>query len=363
MKMVISNIVVMNAGDAAILLAMKAMFREVFGAGLEITVFDKNPAYASSRYPGIRFRESLYFQVTDNPRWLSRIPTATGRVVGRTLYERAMLLLARIAIWKVQLWGGRVPRLLMSEGARDGLQQYAEADLVVSAGGTYLVEQYSLAPRLFDYEVTHALGKPLYFFTQSMGPFRARGNRRRLRKALDGARMVFLRDEDSRRNVEDLGPVGCTLIQSADAAFGLADAREITLGCRRGASGSRGLRVGVSVREWGHFATVSHAEGMERYRSGLAGAIERLVTGHDARALFVSTCQGVPEPYPDDSTVAAEIVQRIPEGARSGTELLNGFLAPPAIRKVLRDCDFVIATRMHMAILALSVGTPVLPIA
>ena len=66
--------------------------------------------------------------------------------------------------------------------------------------------------------------------------------------------------------------------------------------------------------------------------------------------------------YTDDSAVAAEIIERIAPECRKNVSLVREHVRFDALMERLPGYDLVIATRMHMAILALSSGTPALPI-
>ena len=72
---------------------------------------------------------------------------------------------------------------------------------------------------------------------------------------------------------------------------------------------------------------------------------------------------GLKEYWTNDARVAQTVVDILPERIRSAVSVNSDFHPPAVLANMLRDYDLVIATRMHMAILALGVGTPVLPIA
>jgi colanic acid/amylovoran biosynthesis protein len=88
-----------------------------------------------------------------------------------------------------------------------------------------------------------------------------------------------------------------------------------------------------------------------------------LVRHHNAYVTFISTCQGVPG-YPfDDSELAREIRASLPADVMGAVAVDDAFHSPEDLIETISSCDFVIATRMHMAILALCAGTPVIGIA
>lgn len=102
---------------------------------------------------------------------------------------------------------------------------------------------------------------------------------------------------------------------------------------------------------------------MQMYREAIEKLTSHLVKKYGAEITYISTCQGVPEYWTDDSQLAKEIVGQIPEEWRKRITVDDSFHHPRDLIKLLGSYDLVIATRMHMAILALIAGTPVVPIA
>jgi colanic acid/amylovoran biosynthesis protein len=101
---------------------------------------------------------------------------------------------------------------------------------------------------------------------------------------------------------------------------------------------------------------------MARYCDSFRALAIHLVRRHDADVTFLSTCQGAPG-YHDDSQIAAAISAGLPDDVRSRVHVDGSFHTPGELIKLLRGFDYVVSTRMHLAILALGVGTPVMPIA
>jgi colanic acid/amylovoran biosynthesis protein len=273
-----------------------------------------------------------------------------------------------VPLSRLQGWAARraTQRLalefLLPRTARANLEEMRSADLIVSTGGTYLVEHYALEEKFLQLALAAASGKPLILFTQSLGPFRNAGNVRRLRRLLPHFRLTLLRDERSLRHLRELdAPANGPIRVVADAAFVLADPGSWR---RPGqADRKRGLRVGFSVRDWLFPGHDSPAAAQQAYLESVAAAVEHLVRDCGAEVSFLSTCQGVPD-YPfDDSAVARQIVGSLPDDVAARVTVDAGFHGPEELIGRLGGFDFVAATRMHMAILSLCVGTPVLAIA
>lgn len=343
MRVLITNTTALNGGDAAILYGTVESLRRAFGPQTSITAFDMQAEAAARHHPGIRFRPSLYAELAA---W------APGR-----LRPAAVLLLAAAAGWRAGV--GRLLARRLPTPLRETLATYAAADLVVSSGGTYLVPHYDLRPKLLDYLVTLAMGRPLVLFTQSLGPFPAGRIGRLLRHALRHAALLLVRDEPSRRHLLAAGIRAERIHCAADAAFALAPEQPAS----RPSRPDLPLRVGISVRDWPHFARRDPAGGMAAYLDAVAALVRHLVERHGARVTFVSTCQGIPDYWTDDARTAEAVLPRLPALARAAVTIDREPRRPPALIERLRELDLLVATRMHAAILALCAGTPVLPIA
>lgn len=351
MKILITNIVTMNVGDAAILYAMIDVLRNAFGDNTHFIVYDKHGDVPKHYYPDLEFRRLLYHT--------RESLTAQRGLLFRRLDELRFKVGLRFIKQNIPL----LPQIFLNSIERRDLLEYKTADLIVSSGGTYLVENYSMAPRIFDYQVSHHLKRPLAFFTQSLGPFSNPENREALRPIFENSVAILLRDEQSLRHLRELGVNNKNVHVVADAAFALSDLEALEAAKAPVETSGKRLKVAISVREWKYFKTVESSEGMDRYYRALRALSAHLVEKYDAEVNFLSTCQGMPEYWTDDSRVAQKIVDGLSPNTRKSVSVDSNFHAPGVLARILKDYDLVIATRMHMAILALGVGTPVFPIA
>ena len=342
--MAILNVVASNTGDAAILAGLVHVVQRAFGEGITIDVYDSQPEVAARLYPELRFGRggsAALVAVAGNGRL---------RTVRRHLTRFRLLTAARLRARGKR----RVADQLVRPSERGYLERLESYDLLISTGGTYLVEHYEIWGRLLELELVVELGRPLVLFTQSLGPFSANIHRRQIRAVSRRARLVLVRDQRSRSYLEQAGADVDRVLIRPDAAFVFAEPASV----RR--TPPRGDRVAISVRDWAHHG--DGARGMERYLDAIASACETLVARGN-EITFVSTCQGVPEYSADDARCAARVVSRLNGPARARCRIDDAFHTPAALASMLADFDALIATRMHGAILAFGVGVPVLPIA
>jgi colanic acid/amylovoran biosynthesis protein len=181
-----------------------------------------------------------------------------------------------------------------------------------------------------------------------------------LREICAASPLVLLRDAKSKRNLIEIGVAPQKLTVAADAGFALAEPAALASAAK---AKTQVKRVAISVRSWRNFEARSAQEGMGVYRRALANAVEWLVETLDAEIVFVSTCQGIDEYWARDCDVALEIAGDLAPRVRERVSVDQKFHTPEQLLEMIGGFDLVIATRMHMAILALAAGVPVLPIA
>ncbi|MFL5013031.1 polysaccharide pyruvyl transferase family protein [Rhizobium sp.] len=359
MLILIENTVCLNAGDAAIALAIMRILRRAFGEKSEFVVFDSNPEVAARYYPDIRFRP-LTTTLTATPSISlpfvgKRFAIRLRRNIDRLKKHEFRRLLSSARNNGSVGWSP-----LLNKQVRENIELYAKADLIVSTGGTYLVEHYDISSRLEEFEKDLMLGKPLVLFTQSLGPFNKRENQSRIKSIIDQARFTLLRDVKSEGNLRAIGVKHDRLKVVSDSVFAFADMERLS--ARPQSGGSKKLKVAISVRDWAHFDGLSPQQGMAQYRKAISQAVVALVKTKNAEVTFLSTCQGIAEYHYDDSIVAQGIANELDAETQKSVSVDSGFYGPDALLKKVADFDFVISTRMHMAILSLCAGVPVLPI-
>jgi colanic acid/amylovoran biosynthesis protein len=357
MNIHIINTLILNSGDAAILEGEVLLFQRLFGPATDIRVYGKQSEVAARYYPRfLPFRPELYTQVLQPAK--SAILERVFARLQRT-HEHPSVVRFYAGAWLYGRGYRSLARLLLSRKQFIALEEYASADLIVSSGGTYLVEHYDLDSKIFDLMTAVLLRKPLVLYTQSLGPFLTTRHRNYLRAVFQHAAAVLLRDELSREHIRQLNVSNDNLHVTADAAFALADPQRWRAPVRTGER----LQVAVSVREWAHFRTVPATEGQARYAEAIGALITHLVRHHRAQIVFLSTCQGIPEYWADDSRLAARLTAALPADVTQHVTVDSGFHSPGTLLDRLGGFDLVISTRMHLAILALNAGIPALTIA
>lgn len=355
MKIIVENTVCLNTGDAAILLAIRHILRKVWGEDLRFQVFDSQPEVAARLYPSKEYPDLEFHKLLSESVFKYSYDQNVLKNAVKPLYNRIVLeALRRFGR------GGPIDKMLFSDSDRRSLEIYRDADLVITTGGTYLVENYNLERRLNQFRIDAIVGKDPVFFTQSLGPFNKDYNRQELKPVFDRSPLILLRDSRSKDHIVDLveDPDKCHVV--ADAVFALADTDRIA-GILAADQTPKTGRVAISVRHWNYVK--GGGDGMRRYLDSIRNIVTTLVRDQGKEVTFLSTCQGVPEYAHDDSKAAKAIVAELDPEIASHVSVDASFHTPEQLMALVKGFDFVVATRMHMMIMSLCVGTPVLPIA
>jgi colanic acid/amylovoran biosynthesis protein len=355
MKIIVENTVCLNTGDAAILLAIRHILRKVWGEDLRFQVFDSQPEVAARLYPRQEYPDLEFHKLLSESVFKYSYDQNVLKNAVKPLYNRIVLeALRRFGR------GGSIDKMLFSDSDRRSLEIYRDADLVITTGGTYLVENYNLERRLNQFRIDAIVGKDPVFFTQSLGPFNKEYNRQELKPVFDRSPLILLRDSRSKDHIVDLveDPGKCHVV--ADAVFALADTDRIA-GILAADQTPKTGRVAISVRHWNYVK--GGGDGMRRYLDSIRNIVTTLVRDQGKEVTFLSTCQGVPEYAHDDSKAANAIVAELDPEIASHVSVDASFHTPEQLMALVKGFDFVVATRMHMMIMSLCVGTPVLPIA
>jgi colanic acid/amylovoran biosynthesis protein len=208
-KAIIINAVRSNGGDAAILLGVAEIVRKAFEPEeVQLTVYDSLVRDSGDRWNGLSIRPALFARVN--------VSGSRGIIFRAT---RVLRWYVAALVWN--LGAQRFGRSLVPGSDRADFVTYAEGDVIVSTGGTYLVEHYTIIWRIAELGLAHCFGKPLVLMSQSIGPVRGLANRWPLSWALRRAAAVMVRDKKSLEYLRELRIPPGQIHVVADTAFAL----------------------------------------------------------------------------------------------------------------------------------------------
>ncbi len=235
---------------------------------------------------------------------------------------------------------------------RDVIEEVvAEADLVVAAGGGYLLERYRPEARIRGFEALLERGKRLAFYSQSIGLFRDPDLGARLRRVLKAAELVLVRDQASLDIVEEQrGAEGVHL--TADEAFLFPSVRRIAR--------PHSLMVTPSPHPWERGGDNELPD--ESFVPEVAAALGRVLSSGRARTItLASTAQGLGGAtwaIEDDSVISERIRAAVPAHQRNRVTVRQGYLTPWQYASLAAEHTALISMRMHGAILGGTARTP-----
>lgn len=223
-------------------------------------------------------------------------------------------------------------------------QALRRCDALLSGGGSLLQDRTSTRSLLYYLAVIRGarlLGKPVVIYANGIGPVRRPANRRRVRRAVDRAALVTLRDHASAQELREMGVRRPDLHVTADPVFNLAPAPEErgrALIAQTGLPEGRPFAV-VSVREW---------PGTEPFCRELAGVCDHLRRTHGLEILLMMM-------QPERDRPAAG---RIRQAMEEPSHLLDVSCAPRELMAVLGMAKLCLAMRLHTLIFAARMAVP-----
>jgi colanic acid/amylovoran biosynthesis protein len=346
MKILVTNIYSYeNKGDAAIVIAMVSEIRRVFPEA-HIYLQTVDVEHDKGKYDEPVESSLLWILLSslrDEP-ILKRVYELTIRMTGLILY----LLFYRLL------------RVRLNWLLRGQLKQFVayteQTDLVIACGGGYLRTVETKPQVLLWLFVVclnslsgHYLGKPVYMYSQSIGPLNDWLARRLVKFTLNRVQLIEVREDISMQYVEKL-KIHTPAIRTADPVFLLkGQGRRAPVKLEPAP-----IQVGVTVRNW--FSTELQ---LMQYLKIVARLIDYLITNYKARVTY--TPQVIATGFGDDDRLVAKKLRSLVKNKKSFTLLLDD-LHPLELIGLCSKMDLFIGTRMHSNIFSLINDVPVVAI-
>ncbi|HSE61704.1 MAG TPA: polysaccharide pyruvyl transferase family protein [Candidatus Saccharimonadales bacterium] len=336
-----------NKGDAAIVIALLHELKRVFPhPNIAIQTTDvKNDL---DKY-GVPVSSTLLWQFLSSVR--DRSVALRMAVAARGIVTLMLFLLAYRAT------GARLHFLLTKE-LRQFVHENMVADFVVGCGGGYLRtsngsahDTLLLLVTCLNFVTAAYLGKPVFMYSQSIGPVYGRVQKALLKWALNKVQLVESREDVSTRFLESLN-LSVPVVATADSALLLGGHGKLPEGILHANDGR--MRVGLTVRKW--FKTPSE---LEAYIATMAQAIDYVVEKYNAEVYYIP--QVIAEKFGDDDRL---IAQRVHEKVRNRDyfTVIDSDLHPFEVIGLCAAMNVFIGTRMHSNIFALISHVPVVAI-
>jgi colanic acid/amylovoran biosynthesis protein len=346
MRILITNVYsYKNKGDAAIVIALVNELRRVFpGSTLHIQTTDVR--HDKGKY-GVETSSTLLWLLLSSRRH-------------DPLFKRiSALCLDLVTLWAFLLISKHTnlkPRAILSKPLQGFVQDITDTSLVVACGGGYLRTAGSgpnnnllLLVTCLNFLAAYYLNKPVYLYSQSIGPVHSWFQRQLLAFALNRVDLVEAREKITFDFVSSLH-ISTKIVKTADPAFLLAG---------KGTRSRIELKdaptlIGITVRKW-----FDGGEKYNNYLRSIAETIDYLTSKYDAHAYYIP--QVVADNFGDDDRVSAqEVLKKVRD--QSKFTILDADLHPFEMIDICGRMNVFIGTRMHSNIFSIINENPVVAI-
>lgn len=226
------------------------------------------------------------------------------------------------------------------------LKALRQSDALLSGGGSLLQDRTSTRSLMYYLSIIRCaqwMGKPVMLYANGIGPVEKAGNRRRVRRTVERASLVTLRDHSSAQELREMGVKRPDLHVTADPVFHLEPAgQERSDQLLRSAGLEPGTPfVAVSVRDW---------PDTEHFAVELAALCDHLRRTYGMEVLFL-----LMQPHKDRGAT-----QQVRQAMEEPSYLLDTPCAPKELMGVLGQARLCLAMRLHTLIFAARMAVPVL---
>lgn len=219
-------------------------------------------------------------------------------------------------------------------------------DMLLFGGGSLLQDTTSTRSLLYYLSVIRCaklLGKPVMLYANGIGPVRRSANRNRVRKAVENAAVVTLRDHSSAEELRAMGVKRSDLLVTADPVFHMDSAGAERANAILAAAGIPAGRefVAVSVREW---------KAAQQFPKQLAKLCDHLRRTYGLEVLFLLMQPGVDR----------EMTRMVQKTMQDPSYILEENCVPQEMMAVLGQAKLCLAMRLHTLIFAARMAVPTL---
>lgn len=232
-------------------------------------------------------------------------------------------------------------------------RELLRSDMLVMGGGTLLQDVTS--PRSILYylgivALAKALGKPVFFYAQGVGPVTQSLSKRLIQRVVNRVDMITVRDDKSKTDLLNLGVTKPPIHVTADPALVIdtdhfpkeKGLQILTRYGLKNASNKNQPILGVAIRQW----STDHP-----YLEVLARVCDDMVR-MGWKVVFL------PMQYPGDVGTSKQIVDSMQEDAT----LLDEQFTFRDISSIIANLDLILGMRLHSLILAALYDVPFVPL-
>ena len=217
-------------------------------------------------------------------------------------------------------------------------KEHRKSAIIIGVPGGYINSNYRIKSSLHVFKIAKLLGKKTAIYAQSVGPLNTKDSLYLKKLLFNSIDYLMLRDSYSYETIKNLNILESKYSLTKDAAFLLESAVNLS---------QKSKRVAFSVREWNY-----DNRNRKKYIN-LIKSLLQLIVDNGYEITLLSTCQGI-DSYKNDALLAEEICNTLSEKTQKHILLDKKYYKFDDFYNTFREFDFVVGTRLHMCILALT---------
>jgi colanic acid/amylovoran biosynthesis protein len=329
-----------NTGDAAIVSVMLGKYSKQYPDAeivLSSITPQKNKAFLGARYISSFFQEAIYTSEIPSQRVLKTLAIIFGTLSGGIFFNTPL---------------------------KEFVRNIKEADLIVGTGGGYIIANNSthdwitLILTLLEFWFAKRLGKKVILEAMSIGPLQGGLQKKLCSRVLNKLDEIHIREMISYNFVKSIGIETRLLKKSVDLAFFFAPKTKTAMKnylMKRGVFFTKPV-LGVTVKKCFPLDDPRQI----KYEEAIAGFVNKILQEKDMKVVFIPHVTA--KAQNDDDRM---IIQRIKPKLvfKEKVILLMDEYSYRDIKGIYENLNWLIGTRMHSVIFALTAQVPVIAIA
>ncbi len=335
-----------NNGDAAIVSAQIAELKRTFKTPhLDILTIDA--IRPGTKLDGVTMHNALMF---------GAVTPGHNNRIRKLLFAAGMM--SYTLLWAI-IFRNTSRRLFLPKKWHEPMELLVNADMQVCVGGGYLrarddhISTILLMLLFHQIWLAKILCKPVYLYAQSFGPYPKTMQKRLAKFSLNKVDLILVREAKSYALLQGMGLDKTRIVQVPDSAFMFdSPARSDLRKQLFGATKSNGKVVGVTVRAW------LDDKAQSTYEKEMAAFVDYL----QSKGLKVAIIPQVTSTLQndDDRVVGNRISQLLRRN--NNVLVLDRRYSHYEIKSVFAELDYLVGTRFHSVIFALSSQVPAIAI-
>ncbi|GFI62440.1 putative glycosyltransferase EpsD [Clostridiales bacterium] len=220
-----------------------------------------------------------------------------------------------------------------------------KCDILLSGGGSLLQDTTSTRSLMYYLSIilcAKLFGKKVMLYANGIGPVSKEQNRKTVRRIVNRADIITLREEDSLKELQSMGIKNKNLYVTADPVFTMEpESKEVSARLLKeaGIPEDRGI-IGVSVRNWSNDSDLT-----EKFAS-ICDAV------HDR---FEKNIVFIVMHNPNDKNISTRVMEKM----KNKAYILDHSYSPKEIMGMIGQMELILSMRLHTLIFATKQKVPI----